>query len=100
MPYREYLQTPEWQATRKAALKRAWYRCQVCNDHKMPLYVHHRTYERRGHELPEDVFVLCASCHANYDPQFAAKRQKPAENTPPAASEPEARLPPLPDSER
>ncbi|HEY7123791.1 MAG TPA: phage antirepressor N-terminal domain-containing protein [Ktedonobacterales bacterium] len=76
MPYQEYLQTPEWQARRRLALRRAWYRCQTCNDTKMPLYVHHRTYERRGCEEPEDLFVLCASCHANYDPQFAAKRQK------------------------
>jgi hypothetical protein len=27
------------------------------------LNVHHRTYERRGYELPEDLTVLCVACH-------------------------------------
>jgi hypothetical protein len=98
MPYQEYLQTPEWKAKREAALKRAWYCCQVCNDNKTPLHVHHRTYERRGHEQPEDLFVLCESCHARYDPRFAA-RQKKAGKVSPAASEQEAIFPPFPDYE-
>ena len=65
MPYREYLETPEWQARRKAALKQAGYRCQVCNRSR-ELHVHHRTYERRGAELPGDLTVLCDECHALY----------------------------------
>ena len=62
MPYRDYLQTPEWQEVRRAALERAGYRCQVCNA-ATPLDVHHRTYERRGHEHPSDVIALCRTCH-------------------------------------
>jgi 5-methylcytosine-specific restriction endonuclease McrA len=65
MPYREYLQTPEWQQRRKAALKRAGYACQVCN-RKRQLHVHHRTYERRGDEYTADLIVLCDDCHALY----------------------------------
>jgi hypothetical protein len=65
MPYRLYLQTPEWQERRKAALKRAGFRCQVCNRSRM-LHVHHRTYERRGCELARDLIVLCDECHALY----------------------------------
>lgn len=62
MNYSAYLRTKEWQSRRKAALKRAGYRCQVCNspDH---LEVHHRTYEHIGNELPDDLTVLCDSCH-------------------------------------
>lgn len=63
MPYREYLQTPEWQARRLRALERAGHRCQVCNDGKQ-LNVHHRTYERRGNERDEDLFTLCRGCHS------------------------------------
>ena len=63
MPYQEYLQTPEWQARRKDALQRAEYRCQTCNASDRILDVHHRTYERRGHEKPSDLTVLCRDCH-------------------------------------
>jgi Zn finger protein HypA/HybF involved in hydrogenase expression len=62
MPYQEYLQTEEWQETRKDALRRAKYRCQLCYGEGV-LHVHHRTYERRGHELSSDLIVLCESCH-------------------------------------
>ena len=65
MPYRDYLQTEEWQVRRRAALKRAAYRCQVC-DRSGRLHVHHRTYERRGAELARDLIVLCAECHRIY----------------------------------
>ena len=65
MPYREYLLTPEWQERRKAALKRAGYKCQVCNRSRQ-LHTHHRTYERRGVELARDLIVLCDECHALY----------------------------------
>jgi 5-methylcytosine-specific restriction endonuclease McrA len=62
IPYREYLQTDHWRETREYALIRADYRCQVCNS-SAGLHVHHRTYARRGEELPSDVIVLCADCH-------------------------------------
>lgn len=62
MPYAEYLLTEHWQKTRLEALERASHRCQVCNS-PTALNTHHRTYERRGHELPEDLIVLCQSCH-------------------------------------
>jgi hypothetical protein len=63
MPYADYLLTPEWQERRQAALDRAGRRCQVCNTPRR-LHVHHRTYERRGRELPGDLTVLCDRCHA------------------------------------
>lgn len=63
MPYQEYLQTPEWQERRQRHLKSAGYRCQVCNQAKGPLDVHHRTYERRGDEYYKDLLLLCRTCH-------------------------------------
>lgn len=65
MTYHEYLLTHAWQEKRKAALLAADNRCQVCNSPDM-LEVHHRTYERVGHEEPSDLTVLCASCHGIY----------------------------------
>lgn len=62
IPYKEYLQSPHWQRIRKIALKRAGYRCQVCNS-SGKLEVHHRTYAHRGEEREGDVIVLCDGCH-------------------------------------
>lgn len=63
MAYRDYLQTAHWELTRSLALERAGHRCQLCNGLKGGLNVHHRTYERLGAELPEDLIVLCRDCH-------------------------------------
>jgi len=65
LPYQEYLRSDHWQTVRKAALKTADYRCQLCNT-STTLNVHHRTYERRGEEVPSDVIALCAECHKHF----------------------------------
>ena len=69
MPYADYLHTWEWRRRRAAALRRAGWRCQICNRAGapgVPLDVHHRTYERRGHEAAGDLIVLCRRCHGLY----------------------------------
>lgn len=60
--YQAYLQSDEWKAKREWALERGGRKCQICasEDH---LDVHHNTYERRGHEWPADLVVLCRECH-------------------------------------
>jgi hypothetical protein len=63
--YQDYLLTPGWRRKRKGALTRAGFRCERC-DGKRDLQVHHRTYERLGDERPEDLEVLCASCHEQH----------------------------------
>jgi 5-methylcytosine-specific restriction endonuclease McrA len=60
--YRDYLSSDEWALVRVAALARANYRCARCMT-TFDLQVHHITYDRLGHELPEDVMVLCDGCH-------------------------------------
>lgn len=62
MSYEDYLLTPEWQDTRRRALVKAGHRCERCRA-RDGLEVHHLTYERKGHELPEDLTVLCRRCH-------------------------------------
>jgi hypothetical protein len=61
--YRNYLASDEWLEKRRAAHERAGHRCQVCNSDSGDFDVHHRTYERVGKELPEDLLVLCRECH-------------------------------------
>ncbi|MHB1950213.1 MAG: HNH endonuclease signature motif containing protein [Acidiferrobacteraceae bacterium] len=72
MPYRSYLRTSHWSRVRDAALKRAEYRCALCNA-GAPLQVHHRTYARRGAERPYDVIVLCASCHDTFHKKLSRR---------------------------
>lgn len=62
VPYAEYLQSPEWKAKQQKARQFANHRCQVCNSPE-GLNVHHRTYERLGHEHMGDLTVLCKNCH-------------------------------------
>lgn len=66
LPYPEYLQTDHWKEMRRRMLKRAHFRCQVCNKGNTQLDVHHRTYERRGHEEYGDLIVLCNDCHRTF----------------------------------
>jgi hypothetical protein len=65
IPYREYLETPEWKALREKKLKAARFRCELCNEPGQ-LNVHHRTYERRGNEHLKDLIVLCRGCHEKF----------------------------------
>jgi len=60
--YSEYLNSDKWKLVRRQAIERAGYHCQVCNSPD-GLDAHHRTYERLGNELPEDITVLCDNCH-------------------------------------
>lgn len=65
MPYKAYLQTPEWEAKRLKALRRADHHCELCFADQT-LHVHHKTYERRGDERLSDLIVLCDRCHARF----------------------------------
>lgn len=64
--YHEYLQSPEWDERRKAKLKEAGYSCQLCNSKGKKVHVHHRSYDRVFHELPEDLIALCDTCHQKF----------------------------------
>lgn len=70
MPYNEYLKTEHWKKIRKRALKKAKYACRLCNS-KENLNVHHRTYKRKGAEIPSDIIVLCESCHGKFHDKVA-----------------------------
>lgn len=63
MPYDEFLQTKYWKKFAKERLHEAGCKCSKCGRNDITLQVHHLTYERRGHELPSDVIVLCKACH-------------------------------------
>jgi DNA-directed RNA polymerase subunit RPC12/RpoP len=52
-----------WKDIREAALERAGYSCEECGTANVVLHAHHLTYERLGHELLEDLEILCRRCH-------------------------------------
>ena len=62
LTYSEYIKSDGWKIRRLRALALAENRCQVCNSPNRP-EVHHRTYERLGHERDMDLTVLCHDCH-------------------------------------
>ena len=62
--YNTYCGTRHWQETRRKALQRAGYKCEICGTGKN-LNVHHITYEHVWDERPEDLLVCCRSCHTN-----------------------------------
>ena len=71
--YKDYINSWEWQKKRLEFIRLAGYKCQRCGRQGSvsTLHVHHKTYERLGNELPQDVMVLCSECHKEED---AARR--------------------------
>lgn len=67
--YYAYIQSDGWRQKANQAKTRAGHRCQVCNrsGSEVQLDAHHRTYERLGNEIPEDITVLCRDCHSLYE---------------------------------
>lgn len=61
MNYDKYLQTTAWKLKRDNALISANWRCKECGDEATD--VHHVTYDRLGHEEPDDLVALCIPCH-------------------------------------
>jgi hypothetical protein len=64
MQYKRYLFTDHWKRVRAQALVKQKV-CVLCRSPDS-LHVHHNTYERIWHEEPDDLVVLCATCHEKY----------------------------------
>jgi len=60
--YDEYLRSPWWRARKNLLLRYRGERCEHCGSGDS-LEMHHRTYERLFRELPDDLELLCHSCH-------------------------------------
>ena len=63
--YVVYLHSPLWRLRRRIWIVRAGGRCQRCGSRRR-LTIHHRTYQRLGHERRADVTVLCWHCHRRH----------------------------------
>lgn len=77
--YKKYLESEWWKDFREAILEFWEYKCCWCYSDKK-LDVHHRTYERLGHEEIQDCVVLCRACHVMATrAQVRAKKNKDAQ---------------------
>jgi hypothetical protein len=67
MNYSGYIQSTAWREShaRLGELALSGFRCRTCNlgRDEVALQVHHRTYQRLGHELIADLTTLCVECH-------------------------------------
>jgi len=64
--YDKYLRSKHWKNTRKKALERADYQCQLCACKDAVLDVHHNNYNNLGKEENKDLIVLCRPCHRKF----------------------------------
>ncbi len=74
--YDRYMKSEAWREKAEEAKQRAGHRCQLCNKANTVLHVHHRTYERLGKELPDDLIVLCAGCHSKFHDKLPNRRRR------------------------
>jgi 5-methylcytosine-specific restriction endonuclease McrA len=67
--YNRYLNSRDWQRTRKAVLKRDGYKCRDCGkrgSRRNPLQADHQSYDAynaTGHTPVDDLKTLCKQCH-------------------------------------
>lgn len=59
-------------SARKAVYERSGDVCEQCHE-RLAVHVHHLTYARAGHELPEDLRHVCIVCHCADHPAKAAQ---------------------------
>jgi hypothetical protein len=78
MPYNHYLKTDHWKRLAAYMKRSVGERCQLCNA-AGELHAHHRTYERRGREIDNDLTVLCAECHAKFHDKLPAEPEPTTE---------------------
>lgn len=66
--YENYIQSEVWTNKKREFIRFFGLACAICNA-QVPLSVHHRTYDRLGHEFLSDCIPLCDECHRFADAQ-------------------------------
>lgn len=65
--YYAVLNSKRWKEMRQRRIAKSNGRCEMCQERKKPLQLHHETYARLGAELDEDLILLCLGCHNKAD---------------------------------
>lgn len=61
--YQEYLKTKHWRKFKRNYKRQNVYICNLCEENKKVLDLHHLTYKNVGNESHGDVMYLCRECH-------------------------------------
>jgi len=61
--YEDHINSVEWKNFRQEIIKKRGYKCEKCGAANTVIHAHHLTYERLTNELPEDIQLLCITCH-------------------------------------
>ena len=78
--YLEVLNSKRWQELRKRLISER-FGCERCGQIMGTLQLHHKTYERLGCELDEDLELLCLGCHPIADSERAAIGRRKSQNS-------------------
>jgi len=60
--YHEYLKSPEWEIVRQMMFRLRGEKCELCGSESF-IQVHHLHYQNIFDERPDDLQVVCRSCH-------------------------------------
>lgn len=79
MDYVAYITSTAWRnnPARLRELAAANYACRLCPNAATTgcrIEVHHRTYERLGHEIDGDLTALCSECHLGVTSMLRGRR--------------------------
>jgi len=72
--YRKYLESEAWIKLRCDIITIRGDRCERCG--RRGIHVHHLSYKNIGHEEPEDVILLCGTCHQKEHGLIKPKRKR------------------------
>ena len=75
--YLERLNSTEWRVFRLSVIAQRGHACECCQETRVRLDLHHRTYARLGVERPEDVVLLCRRCHDAHHGVVVGKARRP-----------------------
>lgn len=71
----DYMHSIQWSNITHAFKEEYQYTCWECGlVSPTDMKLHHLTYDRRGHEIPQDFSVLCVECHTKHHPNKAGKK--------------------------
>ena len=70
--YTEYMQSPQWAERKRRLYEKRGHVCEMCGATDTPLEVHHKDYTRLGHEIDDDLLIVCREvCHPKADKERA-----------------------------
>jgi len=75
--YAHRISSTEWKSLRREIIEQRGNRCELCRHEGGSLVLHHLHYKSMGNEQPEDVQLLCSTCHEPADEKRVEARLRP-----------------------